>query len=144
MSPNTSEVIHLISETKGAKDWVSAVTSATTRNVSSRCANAGTRMCRPARSRAKDGVASRPAWIGKLKEDMRDCGAEMGVLVTMPTAVPKEWDPGQPFALHEDVWVTNWPLAIHLAGALRAGLLDVHKQRLASTGKGEKMEAVYD
>ena len=91
--------------------------------------------------RAKDWS---PAWIGKLKEDMRACGAELGVLVTMPAAVPKEWDPGQPFALHEDVWVTTWPLAIHLAGALRTGLLEVHKQRLASTGKGEKMEAVYD
>jgi hypothetical protein len=27
---------------------------------------------------------------------------------------------------------------------LRSGLLDVHKQRLISAGKGEKMEAVYD
>ena len=76
---------------------MSAVTSATTRNVSSRCANAGTRMCWPARSRAKDSVASRPAWIGKLKEDMRVCGAELGVLVTMPTAVPKEWTAGTLF-----------------------------------------------
>ncbi|MGH8257395.1 MAG: DUF2130 domain-containing protein, partial [Steroidobacteraceae bacterium] len=28
--------------------------------------------------------------------------------------------------------------------ALRAGVLDLHKQRLISAGKGEKMEAVYD
>ena len=31
-----------------------------------------------------------------------------------------------------------------LAEVLRSGLLDVHKQRLISAGKGEKMEAVYD
>ena len=34
--------------------------------------------------------------------------------------------------------------AVQLATALRSGLLEVHKQRIASAGKGEKMEAVYD
>lgn len=38
--------------------------------------------------RAKDFSA---AWIGKLKEDMRACGAEVGVLVTLGDAVPHEW-----------------------------------------------------
>ena len=91
--------------------------------------------------RAKDWS---PAWIGKLKEDMRACGADVGVLVSMTTAVPKEWAEGQQFGLHEEVWVTTWSAALQLAEVLRAGLLDVHKQRLISAGKGEKMEAVYD
>jgi hypothetical protein len=91
--------------------------------------------------RAKDWS---PAWIVKLKEDMRGCGADIGVLVTMTTAMPKEWAEGQLFGLHEDVWVTTWSAALQLAEVLRAGLLDVHKQRLISAGKGEKMEAVYD
>ncbi len=91
--------------------------------------------------RAKDWS---PAWIGKLKEDMRMCGAEMGVLVTMPSAIPKDWPSGQPFGLHEDLWVTTWGPALQLAEVLRAGLLDVDKQRLVSAGKGEKMEALYD
>jgi len=91
--------------------------------------------------RAKDWS---PAWIGKLKEDMRACGADIGVLVSMTTAVPKEWVEGQLFGLHEDVWVTTWSAALQLAEVLRGGLLDVHKQRLISAGKGEKMEAVYD
>jgi hypothetical protein len=73
---------------------------------------------------------------------MRAAGADLGVIVTM--AYPKEFDVGQLFGLHEDVWVTSWPTSMHLAQVLRAGLLDVHKQRLASAGKGEKMEAVYD
>ena len=91
--------------------------------------------------RAKDWS---PQWIGKLKEDMRRDGADLGVLVTMPGAIPTEWDSGQLFGLHQDVWVTTWSTAIGLAEVLREGLLDVHKQRLISAGKGEKMEAVYD
>jgi len=35
-------------------------------------------------------------------------------------------------------------VAVQLGEVLRSGLLDVHKQRQASAGKGEKMEAVYD
>ncbi len=85
-----------------------------------------------------------PAWIAKLKEDMRACGADVGILVSMTTAVPKEWPEGQSFGLHEEVWVTTWSAALQLAEVLRSGLLDVHKQRLISAGKGEKMEAVYD
>jgi hypothetical protein len=91
--------------------------------------------------RAKDWS---PAWIVKLKEDMRACGADVGVLVSMTTAVPKDWLDGQLFGLHEEVWVTTWSAAVQLAEVLRSGLLDVHKQRLISAGKGEKMEAVYD
>jgi hypothetical protein len=85
-----------------------------------------------------------PQWIAKLKEDMRQCGAEVGVLVTMPTAVPKDWKSAQTFGLHEDVWVTTWSAALSLGEVLRRGVLDCHKQRLISAGKGEKLEAVYD
>lgn len=89
------------------------------------------------------GVWSRD-WTTKLKEDMRACGAEIGILVSMGTAVPKDWAEGQLFGLHDDVWVTSWSAAVQLAEVLRTGLLEVHKQRLISAGKGEKMEAVYD
>lgn len=91
--------------------------------------------------RAKEWSAQ---WITKLKEDMRACGADIAVLVTTGTALPKDWEAAQLFGLHEDVWVTSWTTALQLAGVLRAGLLDLHKQRLVSAGKGEKMEAVYD
>ena len=91
--------------------------------------------------RAKDWS---PAWTTKLKEDMRGCTAEIGILVSLSTAVPREWPAGQLFGLHDDVWVTTWSAALQLAEVLRSGLLDLHKQRLISAGKGEKMEAVYD
>jgi hypothetical protein len=83
-------------------------------------------------------------WIAKLKEDMRNSGAEVGLLVTMPTALPREWVSGQSFGLHDGVYIVVWSAALHLGQVLRAALLDVHKQRLVSAGKGEKMEAVYD
>ncbi len=91
--------------------------------------------------RAKDWSAQ---WVGKLKEDVGRCGADVGVLVSIGTAFPKEWEPGQLFGLYEEVWVTSWTTALQLANVLRLSLLDVHKQRLISAGKGEKMEAVYD
>ena len=83
-------------------------------------------------------------WLSKLKDDMRACGADAGVLVVTANAVPREWGAGTQFAIVDDTWVVTWPLALQLGEALRAGLLDVHKQRVASAGKDEKMEAVYD
>jgi hypothetical protein len=91
--------------------------------------------------RAKDWS---PQWVTKLKEDMRSCGADIGVLVISGTAAPKDWDAAQLFGLYEEVWVTSWTTALQLATVLRGGVLDLHKQRLVSAGKGEKMEAVYD
>ena len=91
--------------------------------------------------RAKDWSVQ---WIPKLKEDMRACGAAVGILVTMPGALPKEWPGSAHFALHEEVWVTQAATAIGVAEALRAGLIDLHRQRAVSAGKGEKMEALYD
>jgi hypothetical protein len=91
--------------------------------------------------RAKEWSAQ---WIVKLKEDMRAAGAAVGILVTTPGAVPKEWPASAYFALHEDIWVTQPSCAIGVAEALRVGLLDLHRQRAVSAGKGEKMEALYD
>ena len=91
--------------------------------------------------RAKDWSVQ---WIPKLKEDMRSCGAEVGILVTMPGALPREWPGSAYFALHEGVWVTQASCAVGIAEALRGGLIDLHRQRAVSAGKGEKMEAMYD
>lgn len=91
--------------------------------------------------RAKDWSAQ---WIPKLKEDMRAAGAAVGILVTTPGALPKEWPGSAYFALHEDIWVTQASCAVGVAEALRVGLIDLHRQRAVSAGKGEKMEAMYD
>jgi hypothetical protein len=81
-------------------------------------------------------------WPAKLKQDMRAAGADVGILVT--TVLPAALPAAQVFGLHEDVWVSSWGAAIPLAMALRERVLEVHKQRAISAGKGEKMEAVYD
>jgi hypothetical protein len=91
--------------------------------------------------RAKDWSAQ---WIPKLKEDMRVSSAALGILVTMPGALPKDWPAGAYFALYDDVWVTHASTANGIAEILRAGLIDLQRQRAVSAGKGEKMEAMYD
>src|SRR5271166_4582789 len=82
-----------------------------------------------------------PQWIAKLKEDMRASGAAVGILVTMPAALPKDWPAGAYFAAYEDVWITQASTAFGIAELLRLGLLDLHRQRAISAGKGEKMDA---
>jgi hypothetical protein len=92
----------------------------------------------------KRAAAWNAQWLAKLKDDMRAASADAGVLVTTPGAVPREWEAGREFGLVEGVWVATWSTALHLAEVLRGALLDVHKQRVASAGKDQKMEAVYD
>ncbi|MCX7902606.1 MAG: DUF2130 domain-containing protein [Burkholderiaceae bacterium] len=80
-----------------------------------------------------------PAWIAKLKDDQRACGASLAVLVS--AALPPEARAG--FAYIDGVWVaslTAWPA---LAFALREQLLAVAFARNAATGMSEKMEALY-
>jgi hypothetical protein len=91
--------------------------------------------------RAKDWSAQ---WTLKLKEDMRACGAAIGILVTTTGALPRDWPSGALFALHDDCWVTQHSTANGVAQVLRAGLIELNRQRSVSAGKGEKMEALYD
>ena len=81
-------------------------------------------------------------WAAKLKDDQRAAGVELGVLVSVTP--PKDFAPGQPFGTYDEVWVTSPAAALPLAEVLRSELIAVHKQRMISAGKGEKMEAVYD
>jgi predicted methyltransferase len=81
-------------------------------------------------------------WAVKLKGDLRALGAEVGVIVTL--VMPKECPADAPFDLYEDIWVTTPGAVLALAKVLASALGDVHKQRLVSANKGEKMEAVYD
>jgi hypothetical protein len=83
-------------------------------------------------------------WTAKLKEDMRACNASVGILVTMPGALPRDWLDGAAFAIYDEVWVTQVSTAVGVAEALRAGLIDLHRQRAVDAGKGEKMEALYE
>jgi hypothetical protein len=91
--------------------------------------------------RARDWSAQ---WTVKLKEDMRASGAALGILVTTAGALPRDWSANALFAPYDDCWVTQHATALGVAQVLRAGLIELHRQRAISAGKGEKMEALYD
>jgi hypothetical protein len=77
-------------------------------------------------------------WIAKLKEDQRECKANLAVLVsvTLPEGIGE-------FGQVDGVWVASlraWPA---LALALREQLVQVAFAHAASEGKNEKMELMY-
>ncbi len=77
-------------------------------------------------------------WLDKLKEDQRAQGAELAILVSQ--ALPEDLST---FTVMENVWVCSYALALPLAAALRQQLIAVAATRNAESGKGEKMEALY-
>jgi hypothetical protein len=77
-------------------------------------------------------------WIDKLKEDQREARADVAVIVS--TVLPKEMSGiGQV----NGVWVTEYPLAVGLATALRTGLVQVAMAKQSAVGKNEKMDMLY-
>jgi len=78
-------------------------------------------------------------WIDKLKDDQREVKADVAVLMSI--ALPKEING---FSQVKGVWVTSLPLAMALAVALRANLIEVTSVKQSTVGKAEKMEAIYN
>ena len=80
-----------------------------------------------------------PAWIGKLKEDMRQRGADIGVLVT--EVMPSDMDSmGQ----MDGVWVCTYAEFKSLATILRAMIIKLDAAAESSHNRGEKMGMLYD
>ena len=77
-------------------------------------------------------------WIEKFKDDQRVAKAELGIIVS--DALPKDV---KNFALTNGVWVSNNACALSVAIALRTQLTEVATAKLATVGKNEKMEALY-
>ena len=77
-------------------------------------------------------------WIPKLRDDMRETRATVAILVSV--ALPEGT---ARFGQIEGVWVSDPLSAIPLAAALREQLVAVSRERTASEGKNEKMEALY-
>ncbi|MBK6781935.1 MAG: DUF2130 domain-containing protein [Gemmatimonadetes bacterium] len=77
-------------------------------------------------------------WLGKLREDQRACGADIAVIVTkaMPDGIAS-------FGQQDGVWIVSPSLAPALAGALRHGLLETARARVASDNQNEKQAALY-
>jgi hypothetical protein len=77
-------------------------------------------------------------WIPKLKGDLRDCKADMAVLVT--SVLPKDVTS---FGLKDGVWVTDYASAIGLGAVLRETLLRISMAQIMSEGVNFKAEQVY-
>ncbi len=78
-------------------------------------------------------------WLPKLREDLRTYKGHIAVLATqtLPEGV-------ETFGLKDGIWVTNYDCLTGLATALRHQLIYIAYERNAASGKGEKMEMLYN
>jgi hypothetical protein len=88
---------------------------------------------------AKNAKSWSNGWLEKLKDDQREAGAILAVLVSM--TLPKGL---YGFACLDGVWVADRTSYLALAAALRQQLIEVARVRVASTGASAKMEALYN
>src|SRR5687767_3062437 len=93
---------------------------------------------------AKQTKAWQPAWLRKLKDQQQEIGAELAVIVTAAMPKDRAGTCGEPFLRDSDVWVARFDAARPLAEALRASLVELHKQRQANLGRNEKAELIYN
>ena len=78
------------------------------------------------------------AWIPKLKEDMRNAKAELGVIVTetLPEGIKR-------FGLVDGIWVSDFASALPLATSLRWSLHQLAIGKLSQEGAREKAAILY-
>jgi hypothetical protein len=80
-----------------------------------------------------------PTWIEKFKVDMREIGADIGVIVTqtMPKDMPR-------FGEKEGIWICTYEEFKALSFVLRDSLLRVNSVKIIQANKGDKMSVLYD
>ncbi|MBH0303636.1 DUF2130 domain-containing protein [Helicobacter pylori] len=78
------------------------------------------------------------AWVEKLKSDMREIGADMGVIVS--EALPKEMER---MGLFEGVWVCSFEEFKGLSAVLREGVIQVSLAKKSQENKGDKVNLLY-
>ena len=78
------------------------------------------------------------AWVGKLKTDMRNKGADMAILVTQ--AFPKDMDR---FGTREGIWICSYAEVASVASVLRSAVMCVADAKKSEENKGEKMQMLY-
>ncbi|MGL2359876.1 DUF2130 domain-containing protein [Helicobacter pylori] len=78
------------------------------------------------------------AWVEKLKNDMREIGADVGVIVS--EALPKEMER---MGLFEGVWVCSFEEFKGLSAVLREGVIQVGLAKKSQENKGDKMDLLY-
>ncbi|MES2795964.1 MAG: DUF2130 domain-containing protein [Bacteroidota bacterium] len=80
-----------------------------------------------------------PTWIEKFKVDMREIGADIGVIVTqtMPKDMPR-------FGEKEGIWICTYDEFKALSYVLRDSLLRMSSVKIVQANKGDKMSVLYD
>ncbi|HEY0222524.1 MAG TPA: DUF2130 domain-containing protein [Lactovum miscens] len=84
-------------------------------------------------------AAWQPKWIPKFKEDIRQAGADIGIIVSKE--IPSEY--GDMKNLDLGVWVVKPKLALALAAAMRNQIASVWAANHNNENKDEKMEFLY-
>ncbi len=80
-----------------------------------------------------------PSWIEKFKADMRDKGADIGVLVT--EAMPSDLDR---MGVKDGVWICTYEEFKGLCTVLRESIIRLNQAVSSQENKGEKMTMLYD
>lgn len=79
-----------------------------------------------------------PSWIEKFKADIRDKGANIGVLVT--EVMPSDMDR---LGLKDGIWICNYDEFKGLCAVLRESIIQVSTAISSQENKGDKMDMLY-
>ncbi len=80
-----------------------------------------------------------PSWIEKFKADIREKGANIGVLVTevMPSEMKR-------MGLKDGIWICNYEEFKGLCSVLRESIIQISVAVSSQENKGDKMHMLYD
>ncbi|KOF02268.1 Caldesmon [Roseivirga seohaensis subsp. aquiponti] len=80
-----------------------------------------------------------PSWIEKFKADIRERGANIGVLVTevMPAGMDR-------MGLRDGIWICNYDEFKGLCAVLRESIVQLSMAVSSQENKGDKMHMLYD
>jgi len=79
-----------------------------------------------------------PSWIEKFKADIRDKGANIGVLVT--EVMPSDMDR---MGLKDGIWICNYDEFKGLCAVLRESIIQLSTAINSQENKGDKMDMLY-
>ena len=78
------------------------------------------------------------SWIEKFKADMREKGADIGVLVT--DVMPSDM---QRMGLYEGIWICSFEEFKGLSAVLREQIIKIHHALISQENKTDKMSLLY-
>jgi len=80
-----------------------------------------------------------PSWVEKFKSDMREKGADIGVLVT--EAMPSDFDR---MGMKDGIWICTYEEFKGLCSVLRESVIQLSLAISSQENKGDKMHMLYD